>query len=408
MITWKAKLKSKGLLVNKWEIQYVDFHRPNTRGQTPIVILGGAFQRFESFRRDVELLYQYHPVYLVDLPGQGGNNQLAPNLSFEDYAHLLKGFVDRLGLKKIIPVSLSFGSAIGFHFARLYPYHTERLIMAGTTPKLRPSVARLLEESLGLLEQGRHDEFAQAVVLNLMNYSRRKEMRGSEILARGLYRNMRDLTEQDRLKYRHNTERLLCDEGLTGEAPEVETLVVAGEWDHFTTPYECFQVARSCPRGVLAIVAEADHLAPYLKKEMVNQTYLAFLDGERLHSRQGLIVYRQHQYPEALRQMEPRFRCSESAYLDAGNGMTATIEIEDLNVFGCRLRLGGVERTLLKEQDLRLCLNQGQLSLGILPFREDALTVSALFKRTQFKLMHEMEKYLANGASSSTQLLRVA
>ncbi len=390
LIDWNPKT----ILVNKWKVEYLTFEKPQSKGRTPIVILGGAFQKFESFRRDIEILQSSFPVYLVDLPGQGGNSQLAPNLSFEDYADILKGFIDRLGLEKITPVSLSFGSAIGFHFALQYPYNTDRLIMAGTSPKLRESARCLLEESLVLLDQNRIEEFAQAVVLNLMNYPKRKEMRGSEILARGLYRNMKNLTELDREKYRHNTRRLLDSKGMEMNGPEVETLVIAGEWDHFTTPYECFQVAKSAPRSVLAIVAGADHLAPYLKKDLVNQTYLKFLMGERLVSREGMIIYRQKIYPDALKQMEPRLHYRENAYLETSNGHNATVEIEDLNLFGVRLRLSLNARTMLKDHGLKLCLPGAKLSLGLMPFREDVLGVSALFKRTQFKQMQDMECHL--------------
>lgn len=408
MLPWKWKLTPKSLFVNKWKIDYVDFHKPHTKQLTPIVILGGAFSRFESFRRDVELLYQHHPVILVELPGQGQNEQLAPNLNFDHYAHLLKGFIDRLGINKIIPIAISSGGAIAYHFAIHYPYNTERLILSGLAPDMRPSISKLLLESLDLIEDRRLEEFAQGVVLNMMNYPRRKEMRGSEILARGLYRNVKSMNATDLERYKQNILRSLRDHTLPDIGPSVETMVIAGEWDHYTTPYENFRVARRCTRSVFSILTESDHLAPFLKKEMVNHAYLSFLDGERLHSRQGLIVYRQTEYPELLRQMDPRLPYREEAFLEVGGGMNVSVEVEDLNIFGCRLKLGGLERTLMQQKQLKLNLPNGHLSLGLLPFREDALTVTALFKRTQFKLMHDMELYLAQLAPSTLKNLEAA
>jgi pimeloyl-ACP methyl ester carboxylesterase len=394
MVMWKMAAPMKSLLVNKWRVEYLEFRRRETEGRPAIVILGGAFQRFDSFRRDVEILQEHYPVYVVDLPGQGGNQQLAPNLTYVDFALLLKGFVDRLDLKSIIPIGLSFNAAIAYHFACQFPYSTSRVILTGVTPTLRPSMRLLLLEALSLLKRQRFDEFSQGVVLNLMNYSRRREIRGSELLARGLYRTLKSMTESDRTKFEHNLERYLKYHALPEQGPTMETLVVAGEWDHFTTPFEAFTLARRCPRGVLAIVAEADHLAPYLRKEMINQTYLAFLNGDRLHSRTGLIVYRQLNYPESLRQMEPRHLVRQEAYLEERGGVLTAVKLEDFNIQGCRLRLGGVERTMMKESNLKLYLPGAGISLGLLPFREDALTITALFKRTQFKLMHDMENFL--------------
>jgi pimeloyl-ACP methyl ester carboxylesterase len=408
MLPWKWRLTPKNLLVNKWKIDFVEFQKPHTKHKTPIIILGGAFSRFESFRRDVELLYQYHPVIIVELPGQGQNSQLAPQLNFEHYAHLLKGFIDRQGINKVIPIAMSSGSAIAYHFALHYPYNTERLILSGIAPDLRPSTSKLLIESLNLIENRRLEEFAQGVVLNMMNYPRRKEMRGSELLARGLYRNVKSMSVTDLERYKQNILRSLRDHTLPDIGPSVETMVMVGEWDHFTTPYENFKVARRCSRSVFSIVTESDHLAPFLKKEMVNHAYLSFLEGERLHSRQGLIVYRQTEYPELLRQMDPRLPYREEAFLEASGGIHVSVEVEDLNIFGCRLKLGGLERTLMQQKQLKLNLPSGQISLGLLPFREDALTVTALFKRTQFKLMHDMELYLKELAPSSLKNLRAA
>lgn len=92
--------------------------------------------------------------------------------------------------------------------------------------------------------------------------------------------------------------------------------------------------------------------------------------------------------------MDPRVNLKDVAYLDAGNGMMADVHLEDFNLYGCRLKLGGAERTLLRQPNLVLHLPTGELSIGLLPFREDAMSVTALFKRTKFALMRDVEIFL--------------
>ena len=45
-----------------------------------MLLLGGAFQSFRSFAAEVDELLVDHPLILLDLPSQGGNLQLAPEL----------------------------------------------------------------------------------------------------------------------------------------------------------------------------------------------------------------------------------------------------------------------------------------------------------------------------------------
>lgn len=389
--------KSKAVQVmeiGEWRINFVCHESDQTKGKAPVVILGGAFQRFESFKKDVQMIGEHFPVLLVDLPGQGGNEQRAKDLSFEEYAHLLKSFIDCLKIREINLISLSYGSAIGFHFANYYPEHTQRLILAGTSHALRLSTRRLLEESLELLERGEDELFAQAVVLNLMNYPRRREIKGAELLARGLYRSMKRLTADEKLRYGDNTRRLLNCPHLPEEGSNRETLVVAGEWDHFTTPFECFEVAKRHPRNVLAIIKEADHLAPYMKKEAVNTTFISFLKGERLQSTSEVSIYRDREYPAHLRQVEPRYACHREGVLQSLCGKKIAVQVEDLNLFGCKLVF---EKNMLESggpSTLTLCLPNSTLSLGVIPFHRDGANVSALFKRTDFGLIEKMEQYL--------------
>ncbi len=175
------------LVINGREVKYLNFSRPKTCHKSPIVFLGGAFQKFHSFKKDVELLSDVHPILLVELPGFGSSSETGSDLTFEDLADILCQFMDQMGIEKITPVASSFASAIAYSYASKYPDRTEKLILGGTTPKVRESIRLLLEESIVSVNEGKIEEFSARIVLNLLNFYRRHEIKGSQLFQQGLY-----------------------------------------------------------------------------------------------------------------------------------------------------------------------------------------------------------------------------
>lgn len=63
-----------------WKIEYMAIARPDTLHLRPMVIVGGAFQNFNSYKYCVEQLFDAGPIILIDLPSMGANQQIS-NLS---------------------------------------------------------------------------------------------------------------------------------------------------------------------------------------------------------------------------------------------------------------------------------------------------------------------------------------
>ena len=59
--------------IDGWKIEYMAIADPKTIYNTPIVIVGGAFQNFNSYKYCVEQLFESGPVILIDLPSMGAN-----------------------------------------------------------------------------------------------------------------------------------------------------------------------------------------------------------------------------------------------------------------------------------------------------------------------------------------------
>jgi len=388
-------------LKSGWKVNYLCFSlekaekRPDgTPGIPPLVILGGAFQKFHSFKKEVESLCQDMPVILVDLPGQGSNDQVGEGLDFEDYSTILKDFLDVLQVQKIVPVALSYGSAIGFTFAAQYPERAHRLILGGTTPKLRKSVRILLEESIEAMKQGRMKDFSTGVILNLFNYSQRKRTKVPRLLIRGFHKSLMNLSEEDKHRYLVNTTRLLRLNGLGKKTPQCQTLVIAGEFDNFTTPSECLEVANRCSNNIVGILRNCDHLAPFVKKDLMINTYREFALYGRLTDDAGIAPYVKKDIPFEKRILEPRWSYEGEVKLKCPqNTWEHYVSVINLNSYGLCVDVGDHFITQEQLQNSKIEFVKEGFELDTIFFASSRKGIRGIFKRYDFDTYDRLEKF---------------
>ncbi len=388
-------------LKSGWKVNFLSFsleksetQADGTPGIAPLVILGGAFQKFHSFKKEVEVLCQDMPVVLVDLPGQGSNDQLGEGLNFDDYAAILRDFLDELKIKKIVPVALSYGSAIGFTFAAHYPERTHRLILGGTTPKLRKSVRILLEESIEAMNEGRMKDFSTGVILNLFNYSQRKRIKIPRLLIRGFHKSLMNLSEEDKKRYLVNTTRLLNLNGLGDRAPQCETLVIAGEFDNFTTPSECLEVANRCEKRVVGILRNCDHLAPFVRKNLMISTYRSFALHGEVEDSEGISNYAHRDIPLEKKILEPRWTYTGQVKIKCPqNTWEHYVNVINLNSYGLCVDVGENIISQEKLQNSKIeFVNEG-FELDTIFFASSRDGIRGIFKRYDFDTYDKLEKF---------------
>ncbi|HEY1027291.1 MAG TPA: alpha/beta hydrolase [Pseudomonas sp.] len=262
-----------------WRLHYQAYSTRQADTRQPVLLLGGAFQSFRSFAAEVDELLAEHPVILLDLPSQGGNLQLAPELSLEQLADLIADFADELQLPALMPIGLSYGSALAALFAARHPRRCARLLLAGITAFGRSGARLMLEEGLTLLDEGRTGEFAQGALTGLLNPLHLNDTGISPVFRKALLRQIQRLNPTEVERYRQNSRRLLAFGGFTAH-PQCPTLVLAGEHDHFTQPWEHAHFAAACDQGECALIHQADHLAQFERREACAALYRPFL-GER-------------------------------------------------------------------------------------------------------------------------------
>ncbi|ASP39992.1 alpha/beta hydrolase [Bacterioplanes sanyensis] len=324
------------LWIGQYKLEYQAFSQPQNRHQPAVIFLGGAFQSFGSFRHEVERVLSTHPVILLDLPSQGSNRQLAPELSLADYADLLHAFVQKQQLEQVILLGISYGSAMASIYASQHPQQVDKLLLSGITCFRRHSLITLLEDSLALLQQGEMDAFATTAVCNLINHSRLEQTEVSPTYRKLLYRQIARLDNNERARYAQNTQRLLDFTGFD-QFPTVPTLVATGEFDNFTLPSENAAFASQCAQGQFAVIHNADHLAQFERREPACNLFHRFLCGESIDGIDGTSLYSARQFASGNRRLQGRERPLEQPYtlIDEASGKTHTVRISNINFAGC-------------------------------------------------------------------------
>lgn len=395
------KQAPKNEFIGKWRVDYLAFSLPENAHKTPLIVLGGAFQNFNSYKYCVEQILNEVPVILVDLPSLGNNDQLAPELGMEDLADLLFQWTQRMSLEKVSLMGLSLGSVVASTYAYKRPEHADKLIVTGIVVRPRKSWRMLLEESVKVLDEGRLDEFGQAVVLYLVNHARLKETEITDITRKLFHRQMRGFHENEQQRYRINARRLLEVESILGY-PSCETLVATGEYDSFTLPYENALFAARCPNATFALIKGADHVAQLEKRDESVAMFSAFLRGDDLRMVKGIEVLTRHQCETMERRGEPRFvpvnphaRVISFSQVDGALSIDMKVKIRNMNFFGCVLDYEHTDSPLEKHaRDLVLCPEGTALRIEMLVFEQQDGSMRCLFKHGSFDVAEELKALL--------------
>ncbi|MFE9391541.1 alpha/beta fold hydrolase [Streptomyces sp. NPDC006784] len=103
----------------------------------PVVLLHCLGEDGEDWRGPlVPGLAGEHPVHALDLRGHGESDRPG-SYAMDDFVGDLRGFLDVLGIDRVILVGHSFGSVVAYLFAQEHPARVDRLVLEETTA-MRP------------------------------------------------------------------------------------------------------------------------------------------------------------------------------------------------------------------------------------------------------------------------------
>ncbi|RSO00106.1 alpha/beta hydrolase [Acinetobacter pittii] len=393
--------------IDGWKIEYMAIADPQTIHKTPIVIVGGAFQNFNSYKYCVEQLFESGPVILIDLPSMGANQQItnrdtgvsAGTLELPDLSEMLGRWLDIVGIQKVSVMGMSLGSVIASCFAHQRPDLMDRMILMGVMQKTRKSWRMILEESLKLMQENRMEEFGQAVILYLVNHAKLDKTRMSPTAKKLFFRQMAEFTGTERERYEINCNRLLR---LTDvPTPECKTLVAAGQYDSFTLPHENANFALQCPDMEFALIANADHVPQLQRRKETMSLFTSFLKGESIQNLDGIIPMTREQMQNMERRGEERISVlhpkTKLSHRECKTEVPVTIV--DVTFFGMYLKMDDVSQLDFVNdhpRDLALHLEdeEGPFSIECLIFEATEHGIRALFKHGSFELADRLSRFI--------------
>lgn len=390
-----------------WKIEYLAIADPKTKYNTPIIIIGGAFQNFNSYKYCVEQLFHSGPVILIDLPSMGSNQQIynrntgasAATLELADLSFMLGQWMDGMGIKNISVMGMSLGSVVASHFADQRPELVERMILMGVMQKTRPSWRMIMEESLKLMQEGRMQEFGQAVILYLVNHAKFDKTRMSPTAKRLFFQQMAEFTATEQLRYEINCNRLLRLKNVP--IPTCKVLVAAGQYDSFTLPFENAQFALQCPNMEFALIANADHVPQLQRRKETMQLFSTYMRGEPIQELDGIIPMSRAQMHLMERRGEERIIVQQphTIMTHRHSELQANVKIVNINFFGVLIEVQEPNKTqevgrYSRDMSLHLRDEQGEFTIECLIFEMKQNRLRILFKHGSFDVADRLLQYV--------------
>lgn len=254
------------------------------------LFLCGAFQSSASWMRFEQDLIIDRDVIIIEMPGVGRSDLFPENFGLAAYREILLDLLETLDYSHVYLISGSYGTIQAYDFAQYHPERIDRLVLAGTMTELSSELRNTLEYSISLLKKGKLSEFVDLVLQNLARD--RCGQKNSKIVRRVLKRQLERYSSDDQAKYIENTRRLLKLGALSLECPPpIKTMVFTGEFDVFTRPELCKEVAGRIPGSQYISIRDAGHLFHMEQFHVCINLIRAFSEDKKIDMVAGCIGY---------------------------------------------------------------------------------------------------------------------
>ena len=249
----------------------------------PVLLVGGAFQRKEDWGRIEEGLLEHSDVVTIDLPGWGSADLLPDSYGVDFLADTLNHILDELNLAELNALSGSYGTAIVYRLAQRYPHRVARMMLVGTMVAIPDHYRADFHRTLELLAAGQIDEFAQTALGIIFSRDPAAQIPTSAVIRRILLRRIDKASTEEIDKYGANTRRLLNLPMVdTSSPPAQPTLVTTGEFDTFTTPAMCRELAATCADSRFTTIRNADHMVHLQRSTEIVDLMLRFFADRQI------------------------------------------------------------------------------------------------------------------------------
>jgi pimeloyl-ACP methyl ester carboxylesterase len=244
-----------------------------------LILLPGAFMNFDSLKYHSSRLSQNFNYFILELPGTGDLSPLPVDKPVSFLGDCLSYFAQNHIAKPFYLLACSYGTAAALDFASKNSHLLKRLILAGSMRNIPESDwPKMLDITVhSLTDKEAFAEQSLKIVCSDKCFSKRQQA-----IRKVMLNNARQFSAERRRSFANNTLRL-----LTSFVPKVEqihcpTLCITGEYDCYTTPELCKELADSIPQGEFINMADTDHMFIYDKPRESMDIIMQFLTKELL------------------------------------------------------------------------------------------------------------------------------
>jgi len=385
-------------------LYYRQLVSPKNAHKEPIVILAGLRDRFDNHDDEITRLAVDYPVYLVHLPGFGESLEVGSELSYKDYAKILSGFLESVGVSKCSLVAHTYTANIAKAF---YDHAIEKvgyLFLVAPVMRMRESVKFIMKKSIESLESGDAKSFAARQSIHFIptfteDYSLKKKE-----AVQDYYLNLLNHDEVSKQQFCAHIKRLDNIDDKRDEhfgVRECSTVVITGERDLLTTPKEAYDYANTCSDSTFVSIDDSDQLLALDKASTLVRIIKRSLDGKSLKRMRGLKIIETHESEKNFSRVRKRFAVDEKGLVELGSGQKIIANFEALSAFGCMFK---VEKSQFGKSEIEnISHSLEKLTLNFCDITVDAKVLAsksngelcAVFSFDSFEQHEKLHNYLA-------------
>ena len=253
----------------------------------PILFVSGAFQTMDSWARFAKVFSHYATVILVDPPGMGESDVLAPEVGVDFLADSLRAVLQQECFQRVNIIAASYGTPPALRLAQKYPEFVRRIALAGTMKEIPRHLHSRIRETIDLAVCGNRKLLAdklvgEPIIGGLLCRDPTLQIEKRRLAERVLRTNLAQMSDHSLRQYAANTQRLLDQEPLALSPVIVgpEALVFTGQHDCFTDPASCREIGEAFEHARFTVIESADHLFHIERFDVVISLFQRFFDGQ--------------------------------------------------------------------------------------------------------------------------------
>jgi len=251
------------------------YYEQHGEGEEWITLLNGVTMNTAGWMLQVPDFAKHFRVLLLDFCGQG-KSAMPQEASYplERQSDDLAALLDHLGIARTHVLGISYGGVVAQQFVLRHRARVNKLVLVDTLACSDAVTAALWESLVQAQAAGGH-HLRFVTMLPMAFGSRFLEIAAKMIPAME--------ASESQVPWHAVTALSEALRGLDMRPHypgfNVETLVMVGDEDRFTPPYQARMIANGIPGAKLRILPGVGHASTFENPPLVNQTALSFLLG---------------------------------------------------------------------------------------------------------------------------------